>query len=444
MLPLQVTILSVERCAPTEDLIAHFGIDAPVATGDAEDHILLIAGWVLGGQGVQVLCVQVSADGQLLKRAPIDVPREDVLVALQTTDVPSDRIGFYFEVGTVGLAERFALDVEILVGESIERATMVRLCTVTASKSSTFASESRYRPLQVTALARSGTTLLMGALARHREVLVTNFHPYEVGQSNYWLHLLMVASAPADFEGSAHPDEFSNTRFHIGHNPYSHPSYVHQYRDRLDAVGYYAESTLRALTRFCIERIDGYYDLVSRQEGKPDARLFAEKAVPGFAQNVCRDVYAAPREVILVRDFRDVFCSARSFNAKRNHPSFGRDLVEGDLQWIDTVFEPGARDLLKAWQQRSSTAFLLRYEDLIRSPNEQLERLFGHLGIDDGRDGVRRIVEEVFSRTDTAAAHGTTPNPEASVGRWRRELAPELQSHFRNRLGDVLDAFGYD
>ena len=142
MLPLQVTVESVERCIPAEGLIAHFGIDAPVATGHAEDHHLLIAGWVLGGEGVQIQCVQVSQDGQLLKSAPVDVPRADVLDALKKTDLPSDRIGFYFEVGIVGLAERFALDIGIRVGESVEQSTMVPLCVVAASKSSNLALES--------------------------------------------------------------------------------------------------------------------------------------------------------------------------------------------------------------------------------------------------------------------------------------------------------------
>lgn len=444
MRPLQVTVEYVQRCTESEGRIAHFGIDAPVVTGQAEDHCLLVAGWVLGAEGVRTRGVQVSENGQLLKRAPVNLPRADVLDALQKTDTPSDCIGFYFEVGTLGLAERFTLDIEILVGDTVEEETPVRVCQVTARKASRLGLESRYRPLQIIALGRSGTTLVMGALAQHPEVLVTNFYPYELGQSSYWLHLLMVASAPADFEASAHPDAFAGSRFHIGHNPYSHPDFVNQYRDRLAARRYYTNSTLGALARFCVDRIDDYYDLVARQEAKPEARLFAEKVVPGFAQNVCRDVYAAPREVLLVRDFRDVFCSAKAFNEKRRHLSFGRDQVEDDRQWIDATFEPGARDLFRTWQRRGSSLLLVRYEDLIRSPALQLERLFDHLGIHADPALTRRIVDSVFSRTDAAAAHSTAASPEASIGRWKQELAPELQVHFRNRLGDLLDEFGYD
>lgn len=444
MRPLQVTVESVQRCTVSDGLIAHFGIDAPVVTGNPEDHCLLVAGWVLGADGVRTQGVQVSEGSQLLKRQIVNVPRADVLEALQISDSASDGIGFYFEVGTLGLADRFTLDIEILMGDTLEHATPVRVCRVTASRTRRLALESRYRPLQVTALARSGTTLLMGALAQHPEVLVTNLYPYELGQSNYWLHLLMVASAPADFEESAHPDAFASTRFHIGHNPYSHPDFVSQYRDGAAARRYYTDSTLRALARFCVDRIDEYYDLVSRQEGKPDARMFAEKVVPGFAQNVCRDVYAASREVLLVRDFRDVFCSAKAFNEKRKHRSFGRDAVEDDVQWIDAIFEPGARDLFKAWQHRGSSLLLVRYEDLVRSPIAELGRVFDHLAVDADLSLIRGIVDSVFSGNDAAAAHSTAASPEASIGRWTRELAPELQVHFRNRLGDVLEAFGYD
>ncbi len=39
--------------------------------------------------------------------------------------------------------------------------------------------------------------------------------------------------------------------------------------------------------------------------------------------------------------------------------------------------------------------------------------------------------------------HVSAETPEASVGRWRREMRPELVEQFNRELGDELEAVGY-
>jgi hypothetical protein len=39
--------------------------------------------------------------------------------------------------------------------------------------------------------------------------------------------------------------------------------------------------------------------------------------------------------------------------------------------------------------------------------------------------------------------HVSAQTPEASVGRWKREMRPELAEQFNRELGDELEALGY-
>ena len=40
-------------------------------------------------------------------------------------------------------------------------------------------------------------------------------------------------------------------------------------------------------------------------------------------------------------------------------------------------------------------------------------------------------------------AHRTTPDAEASVGRWQRDLDPDLQRLCESAFGPALETFGY-
>jgi hypothetical protein len=39
--------------------------------------------------------------------------------------------------------------------------------------------------------------------------------------------------------------------------------------------------------------------------------------------------------------------------------------------------------------------------------------------------------------------HSTSPDAEASIGRWRRDLDPELQRACHEAFGEALEVFGY-
>lgn len=444
MHPLEITIHAIEASLESRSTIERFHLDAPQVRNEPQDHCIVIAGWVLPKNGNRPHEIEVWENDTLLKLAKINVPRPDILSATNAQPNQSEKIGFHFELGTLGLGRNLELELRVTLKSEADNSTQkIQLCLIKALKHSNLKLSPQFQPIQVTAIGRSGTTLLMQVLSSHPEILTTNFYPYELRQAVYWLNFLKTAVAPADFEASAHPDKFETTPHFIGHNPFSHPEYINQYKNPQAAKNFYNNDTFNALARFCTQRIDTYYRLVAQEENKKKAKYFAEKLLPGPIQNICLDLYDTPKEIILTRDFRDMLCSAKSFNKKRNNQSFGRDKVSNDFEWVERISKLGARRLHEAWHERSSTALHVKYEDLVTNPQHQISRIFKHLEIDNSSKIVKSVAQRVFSPQSDIATHSTTTSPAASIGRWQTEMSNDLQEHCRIKLGFALNTFGY-
>src|SRR5262249_31155841 len=99
------------------------------------------------------------------------------------------------------------------------------------------------------------------------------------------------------------------------------------------------------------------------------------------------------------------------------------------------------RRQLLAW---GPDATLVRYEDLIRHPEDTLRQLCEGLGLDGHTDLLGDLLARASAETADSAAHRTTPTPEESVGRWRTELGPGHRRAFRTAFGALLEEFGYE
>jgi hypothetical protein len=75
-------------------------------------------------------------------------------------------------------------------------------------------------PVQLVGVGRSGTTLLMGLLGRHPEIVVASPFPYEIRASRYWTHLLQRLLEPSAPLWSAHPSTFWRNAWWVGLNPF--------------------------------------------------------------------------------------------------------------------------------------------------------------------------------------------------------------------------------
>jgi hypothetical protein len=179
-------------------------------------------------------------------------------------------------------------------------------------------------------------------------------------------------------------------------------------------------------------------------EGKPSARYFVEKADPIDGPNLIRELWPGAREIILVRDFRDWFCSIVGYNAKRGLQGWLRDKTEDDAEWIAQL-RGSAERLLTAWRERRESAHLVRYEDLVADPQRTLTEIFSYLELDAGAQTVEQVIDAAENTFPEAQdAHSTSANPAASVGRWRTDLSAEHLSACAEAFDDILVEFGYE
>jgi hypothetical protein len=342
------------------------------------------------------------------------------------------------QVGLLGLPATAQLEVVAMLHDT----TPVHLATIVVSHGPLVtAYEPRLSPITVTSLGRMGTTWLMRLLAQHPEVVVHPQYPYELGVAKYWAHLLRVATAPADHVDSSHPETFTTEGTRIGHNPY--------FGDFLAAspeLNRWLGLRQPALVGACAQQsADEFYGEVATSAGITQPRYFAEKGLPDHVPDVLADLYPAAREVILVRDIRDVICSAVAFDAKRGRRSFGRESLDDDLGFVSQLHMDLGR-LVRSWQRRQSSALLVRYETLISAPAETLHDILGHLGLTRSPDVVAAVLDAATATTAELDAHRTTVNPAASIGRWRTDLAkvhPDLPERCAELFSPLLAELGY-
>jgi hypothetical protein len=144
-----------------------------------------------------------------------------------------------------------------------------------------------------------------------------------------------------------------------------------------------------------------------------------------------------------VRDFRDMLCSIRAFNAKRGTLGFNRDQVASEEEYIARLGRE-AQQLLGNWKARADRALLVRYEDLILQPEETLEEMLRYVGVDSSGAMVDDILGRALVDTPEMRAHRTSGGPKASIGRWRSDLDAESKAMCERVFGEALREFGYD
>jgi hypothetical protein len=416
--------------APPDPALRAWYLDSPSPGTSLERTTFEISGWLVGARS-QAREVQVRERGVLLRTIPVNVLRPDVVGV--HAGAP-ERSGFWSLAGTLGVEPHFRLDLRAL----LEDGSTAELGSIGGTRRPISSGESRLSPLLLTSLGRTGTTLLMGLLAAHPAIVAERTYPYEVFPARYWLQMARVLSEPADHVQSSHPSTFMRDFRRIGHNPF-HTSPVTNSPELADLLG---RSYVERLSRFCKESIDEFYAAVAAVEGKGGARFFVEKFQPDHLPRVAWELYPRMKEIILVRDFRDLICSVFAFNEKRQTVDFGREKVATDEEYVSYTGS-AAGLLLDAWKSRRGVAELVRYEDLVTRPAETVERLLAYLELDCEPELVEAMLGAAFDHPE-ADGHRTTPTAEASIGRWRRELPRSLQPAVREALAEALSEFGYE
>ena len=430
MTPPLVEITAVLQSRPSDRVLGS-RIERPLS-GSAFDRTTFdVSGWIVGRDS-PACQVELLAGDRVLRTIPLSVARPDVVA--QHPEAPEGS-GFWALTGTLGLDRTFALDLRAV----LEDGSRVPVGSIRGKRRPVTTSfEPKLRPLMLTSLGRTGTTLAMSLLSAHPSIVAHRTYPYEIFPAKYWLHLLRVLAEPADHIASLHPEGFTDDLWTIGHNPF-HTAPITNEPELMQLLG---KTYVERLARFCQTSIDDLYRAVAAAQGQTAASFFVEKFQPGHIPRLAWDLYPNAKEVFLVRDFRDVICSVFAFNEKRRDVGFGRDQVESDEDYVLYVAR-GAEQLLSDWQQRRDESHFVRYEDLATQPRETTGAVLEYLGLPRAPETIDEMVRTAFE-SSSFDEHRTSASIQESIGRWQRELPPALRSVCREALDPVLTELGYE
>jgi hypothetical protein len=419
---------------PPGDALSGFSLDAP-QPGAADTYALDLRGWVVGARS-PVASVLVLHDGVLLRLLPLEVDRPDVAAA--HPGLPeAERSGFFGTLSALSLEPRFELQIEV----RLEDGTQLPLALVRGTRAPLRSSfEPRLQPLLLTTLGRTGSTAVVRMLAAHPEIVAYRPFKHEPRVATYWMGVFQALSDPASYRRQLAATGTIDGLWWLGEQtPLPRPIRDAALDPWLDATA------IGELAGVAQQRIERLYTEVAGTQERPEARYFVEKYRADPVSELMLELYPRAREVMLVRDFRDMIASMFAYNEKRGRQGgFRRDRATSDRDYILNDVGVSAGALADAWARRSDTAHLLRYEDLVLRPEETVQALLAHLGLDAGPGAVEPMLGSLLARDSGSEGHRTIADPRESIGRWRRDLSDEVEAACAEALGRPLETFGYE
>jgi hypothetical protein len=434
---LSVTQIRVREPDPEE--ILGFSLARPTEGSISQAGVLWFDGWVVG-RNDRVAAIEVMADGALLGRAPVSMPSPALVEGFPGVQW-ARRAAFRGPIGPVRLPQRFQLEIAIQLRDQ----RRLPFATIEGERAPLPAcGPDLLQPLMLTGLGRSGTTWVMQVLEQHPGIAVFRPFDYEPRVAAYWTEVLSALSEPASYMQclTAAPTPHGDSVWWLG--PRAMVPHPPQGADSR-AENWLGVAQLNALAAVSTERIEAFYREAAKAEGKSGVRFFSEKFRPGErVQSVLWEIYPDAKEVFLVRDFRDMVTSMLAYSKKRGFGLFGRHASGSDEEFILGNVRNDVERLQADWRMRSGVSFLLRYEDLILEPEQELARLMTYIGADADAGLLTDILRTAAAqRQDKQSAHLTSVSVRDSIGRWRNELTEPLREACEEALTDALKEFGY-
>ena len=281
-------------------------------------------------------------------------------------------------------------------------------------------------PVLLTTMGRTGSTAVMASLAQHPNIVVAGTRPFEIELGCYYAYALRTHVANADHEKSLATDKITagENKYQIGFNPYFRKGHGEVFKNPM-VLNHFMTNRLPArLATAFREIILDYYEEVARDQAIDYPIFFAEKTLPERDSRLgIRYMFPKTKEILLIRDLRDVVCSARSSNGS----AFDR---------VMDATKSAARNLQTIDAARNHSVMLLKYEDFVLDNARTVGRLFGYLGL-------APIASDQDGMSTLFATHATSVTPAASIGRWKKDLTAEQRKRCEE-FNPFLDQFGYE
>jgi hypothetical protein len=283
-----------------------------------------------------------------------------------------------------------------------------------------------WTPVILTSTGRTATTLLMSEFARHPAMVLADRYPYEIKQLAYYSAAFRALVADADRERSTHPDTMlaPETRHFIGSNPYNDPGLFDIAAPEQRLREFYELTLPSAYAATFRDVIAKFYAILARSQGKPTASIFCEKGdIDEASRSGARLFFGTVREIVLIRDPRDLLCSAMAF-------------WNFSAEEAMAVLRSGLSRLARIIRHAGSDTLVMRYEDLLLDPVASRLAIANFIGLE-------RPTQPAEATGGLFERHGTAGDPAASIGRWKRDLSPELIAACDASFGGFMRDFNY-
>jgi hypothetical protein len=411
------------------DYLYGSNVDSPGEGFTSDSYGLTIDGWVLSRK-LAVEHVEVLHDERQIIAVPLDVERPDIASGFSEVE-GAERSGYRATISSLKLGGEF----ELVLRAKVEDGTRLPLARLRGRRRRLPASTAdEIQPLMVNTIGRSGSTLMVTLLSSHPDVVA--FSPFikDARVSTYWVNVLQDLSEPSSYLAPFDPPDLDSPHWWLGSGGGKLGDPEIEY--------WLGGEGVESLASLCRGQIEVFY---RRLAGERRPCYFVEKYLPHqVAPELLAEIYPRAREVILIRDFRDILCSVIAFNRKRGWDAFGRSEGGDDAEYVRTSMRQSVATLAGRLQTEAGKPRLVRYEDLVLDPEPTLTELFEDLGLANDPELVSATIQRAEEGTAAMDHHRTTSDPAASIGRWRHDLPEEIAEVCNEELGPWLSEFGYE
>lgn len=422
----------------------------------ADDIYALFVEGVVITNGVKVHRIEFCLNELLVDR---------VLTSELVTDDLVDRRGLKFEhlraylkgrlsgsksfafkagVNLVAFPSDATIDAYAVCGEQSEKYKIASI-KVQRNRLSPPVRQDTWRPLLLTSMGRSGTTWFMHLLREHPELYIHEEYPHELLLIQYWTNMLVSLTTPLEAERQYDKWKVRDLSRHaVLPNVYYRKDVLNS-----DTLRYLGSSYVEELASFCVSAIDNAYRTIinhSWENGAtsaplPGVRFVSEKGL--IYKNLIKELYPGSKHVFLIRDIRDNIASSKAFNAKTGRKGFGEELAKDDKDFVRLRCEQFNQRFAE-YESCRQMAHFVRYEDMINTPHVMLKDVLSYLGLDNDDDVVAGMVDRASKENQDMKQHQTSSKVSSTAGRWKTDLAPELQDLCLGFSSSALKAWGYE
>jgi hypothetical protein len=403
-------------------------------------YSVAIEGSATASQGM-VEHIEILHEGVVVRRAPVQEVRGDpagtlgrrtlglVNQLLGASGLPA--AGFRTRVSLLGLPLQSSLQVVATVaGERVELAELVL-----RRKPLRVSPPPRIHPLIVVTPGRAGSTWFSRLVGEHPAIVSHGPFESEPRVGSYWASVLRSLADPAGLVLSLAPKDMQGNWWLSSEDMPALPRVPDP-----DVEAWLVEEHPERTARFCLDSASDFYARVAAQQKKSDVVYYAEKFPPSWwVPDLLLELDAGAKDVFLVRDPRDQLASVVSWTAAgRGQFSTEATTTEDYIDWLALQ----TKLHLRHWQARSASSLLVRYEDLVLDPVPTLTRLFAYLGVDSTVETAATVLERALgAKQNMQRSHQTSGSPEQSIGRWRKDVSPDLWERMNEVFAPELEAW---